>query len=190
MKSLIKSLAVLAALLLAAAPAAAEHTTGTPAWSIKPLTLYEGPGSNYDVTGSVEGKLRIYVDRCSNNWCRIHVGREHGWAALSRIAFGREPVGPLAHLWLNYNRNGPGTVCFYEGHDYTGYSLCGGTGYAVHDLLLMHLDNRFSSVSIEGNVSVMACRDRDFKSYCEHIDASEPALQGFLDNGVSSFQIY
>lgn len=189
MKMLLKSLAAIAALLLPVVPAVAVQT-GTPAWSIRDATLFQGPGTEYDVVGDLSGKLRIYVDRCSDNWCLVHSGASHGWMGLDDVSFGRAPVGPFGGPQLNYKSGGPGTVCFYEGHDYSGASFCGGAGFVAHDLLLYHLDNRFSSVSIEGNVSVMACRDRDFKSYCERIDNSERALQGFLDNGVSSIRVY
>jgi hypothetical protein len=189
MKTLFTSLAAIAALLLPVAPAAAVET-GTPAWSIAAATLFEGPGAEYDVVGDVDGKVRIYVERCSDRWCRIRAGGAHGWLSEDQVSFGRAPVGPFGGPQLNYKHGGPGTVCFYEGHDYSGASFCGDSGFVVHDLLLYHLDNRFSSVTIEGNVAVMACRDRDFKSYCERIDYSTPALQGFLDNGVSSLRVY
>lgn len=189
MKTLIKSLAALAALLLPAMPALAVQT-GTPAWTFGALTVYEGPGTEYDVVGDVAGKIHIRVDRCSDRWCHIHGGGTPGWVSEDDLSFGRAPIGLFGGPKLNYKAGGPGVVCFYEGHGYTGRSLCGGSGFVVHDLLLYHLDNRFSSVSIEGNVSVMACRDRNFKSYCERINNSERALQGFLDNGVTSFRVY
>jgi hypothetical protein len=190
MKTLLKILLAFAALAMPALPAAAAVQTGTPAWSIRPLTLYEGPGTRYDVVGGVDGKIRLYVDRCSDRWCQIHVGGSRGWVSEHDLAFGREPVGPLAHAFLDFKGTGPGRVCFYEGRNFSGTPFCGGPGYEVRDLLLEHLDNRFSSVSIEGNVSVIACRDRDLKSYCVRINDSQPVLEGFLDNAVTSFRIY
>ena len=62
--------------------------------------------------------------------------------------------------------------------------------YVMTDLLLVELDNTFSSVSIEGAASVTACRDRQFKSYCERIIESQPVLHGFLDDGVTSYHVW
>ena len=47
----------------------------------------------------------------------------------------------------------------------------------------------YSSVRIEGS-SVLACRDRDFTSYCELIVESQPRLNGFLENNLSSYRVY
>jgi hypothetical protein len=45
-------------------------------------------------------------------------------------------------------------------------------------------------VTIEGNISVLLCRDRFFTNYCERVNESQERLHGFLDNNVSSFHIY
>jgi hypothetical protein len=91
---------------------------------------------------------------------------------------------------LQYPSGGPGEVCLYEGHNYTGDSLCLKSGSVSHDLLLQHLDNRYSSVTVQGNVSVTLCRDREFSSYCERVLHDQPALNGFLDNNVSSYRVH
>lgn len=182
---------ILAALLLAAGTLAAQALeTGTPAWTTRPVTLLEGPGSAYDAVGDVEGEARIYVERCSKLWCQIRAGSVRGWADMAALSFGQEPKPPLSGPRLDYKSGGPGTVCLYEGHDFTGASVCHGTGFVAPDLLLYHADNAYSSVSIEGNVSVTLCRDRGFKSYCERINDSRSTLPGFLDNAVSSIRIY
>lgn len=189
MKQLLASLSALAFLVLGTLAAGAAPV-GTPAWSIRPLVLMEGPGNAYDVVGEIDGQVRIYVDRCSKQWCRVHAGRSAGWTSLYDIAFGHVARGPLTGPRLNYKSGGPGVVCLYEGRNFSGASICGKTGFVVRDLLLLRADNRYSSVSIEGDVSVVLCRDRDFHSYCERINDSEEALHGFLDNNVSSMRVY
>lgn len=186
MKQFLASLSFLAFLLFGTAASLAAQV-GTPAWSIRPLLLMEGPGNAYDVVGEIDGQVRIYVDRCSGPWCRVHAGKAAGWTSLYSVAFGR---GPFSNLRPIFNSGGPGVVCLYEGHNFTGPSLCAGPGFRARDLLLLHADNAFSSVSIEGNVSVMLCRDRGFHSYCERINDSQRALQGFLDKNVSSVRVY
>ena len=70
-----KDLDVLAALaFLVLGTAAAMAQTGSPAWSLHPLVLMGGPGHAYDVTGEIDSHERIYVDRCSKLWCRVHAG--------------------------------------------------------------------------------------------------------------------
>jgi hypothetical protein len=189
MRALVR-LALSLALLLGLASTASALQTGTPAWALRPLTLMEGPGNAYDITGEVEAKARVYVDRCSGMWCQIHAGHARGWVDLYALGFGQEPKPPLSGPRLNLKQGGPGSICLYEGRNYTGASLCAGPGFVVHDLLLDHADNRYSSVLIEGNVSVLLCRDRNFRSYCVRVNESQPRLHGFLDNGVTSLRVY
>ena len=189
MKHLLACLSALAMLAFGAFAATAAPV-GTPAWSVRPLVLFEGPGKAYDVTGEIDAAVRIYVDRCSKQWCRVHSGRSAGWASLYHIAFGNQLRSPFTLGPIPYKSGGPGLVCLYEGRNFTGPSICGKPGTRIHDLLLLRADNRYSSVSIEGDVSVMLCRDRDFHSYCERVNDSQTALHGFLDNSVSSLRVY
>lgn len=190
MKQLFASLSALVFLILAAGPAASAARVGTPAWSIRPLVLFEGPGTEYQVTGEVDGLARIYVDRCSKLWCRIHSGGQAGWTGLYDIAFGNIIHGPFSLPLLNYKSGGPGIVCLYEGPNFSGQALCGDSGTVIRDLLLLNADNTFSSITIEGDVSADLCRDRDFHSYCERINHSQDRLPGFLNDNVSSVEIY
>ncbi|WP_375451532.1 peptidase inhibitor family I36 protein [uncultured Devosia sp.] len=179
-------LIALSGLILLAVPAAfaaSDTGYGTPASSTATLTLFEGPGVRYDAVGTIGEDLDVTVYRCSGLWCLVGDHQPRGWTALGNLDFGQPGR-------LNYAAGGPGEVCFYEGRNYTGPSLCLGSGRVFTDLLLYHLDNRFSSVSIQGDVSVAACRDRDFKSYCNRILASQPVLDKFLNDHVSAIRVY
>jgi uncharacterized protein YraI len=189
MPKLIVAAILALATLFAALPAAAVET-GTPAWLIRDAVLFEGPGTIYDVVGNGSGESRISVERCSKRWCRIRTSGDHGWVSMDDISFGQEPRGPFTGPRLNYPSGGPGTVCFYEGEHFTGASFCARTGFVMRDLLLYERDNRISSISIEGNVSVLVCRDRHFVNYCERVIESQPAIHGFLNNHVSSLHVY
>jgi hypothetical protein len=112
-----------------------------------------------------------------------------GWVGIHKISFGQEPRGPLTGPRLNYP-SGNGTVCFYTGQNYSGTAVCNGSGFVMTDLKLVDLDNTFSSVTVEGAASVTACRDRKFTSYCERIVESQPVLNGFLDDGLTSYRIW
>ena len=175
----------LIALLALTLPAAAIET-GTPAWLINAQALYEGPGGAYDVTGELGDETAIRVDRCTYRWCRIHAEGQRGWVSRDNISFGQHPRGPLTGPRLNYPAGG--TVCFYEGRNFTGDYFCSGPGTVVKDLLLRGRDNVFASVSVDGT-SVTACRDRDFSSYCERIIEDQASLHGFLARNVSSIRV-
>ncbi len=185
----IRRLAVaLLALAALMAPALAAET-GTPAWLISNATLLDGPGNAYQAVGDVSGKTHIRVDRCSGPWCLIRAEGLKGWVGLYKVSFGQEPRGPLTGPRLNYP-SGAGTVCFYTGRNYTGTEVCNDSGFVMSDLKLVGLDNSFSSVKIEGSASVTACRDRKWTSYCERIIESQPRLNGFLDDALTSYRIW
>lgn len=176
--------------LLAGSAVASAVETGTPAWTTNAVTLLEGPGSAYDLGGSIEAKTRIRVDRCQKLWCKVHVGRDSGWMELRYIAFGNVARGPLTGPRLNYPTGGPGTACFYTGSHMSGAAVCGGSGFAMRDLGPVALDNAIRSISISGNVSVMVCRDRFYRSYCQRFVADTHTLPGLLSGRISSFRVY
>jgi len=177
-------LLVLALLVPGAAMAASR------AWSNVDLVLREGPGTVYDVTGEIPGEIRISVDRCWQRWCKVRAKGQTGWVSIDFISFGQAPGGPFSGPKLNYPSGGPGQVCFYTGGNYTGSELCLQSGFVAQDLVLLHRDNTFASVKIEGDVSALVCRDFDFSSYCERIVENKPQLSRFLNRNVSSIRIY
>lgn len=178
------------ALAIATPAAMAFSETGSHAWSTHELTLFSGPGAAYDHVGNVGADVAIKVLRCQRLWCLVDSGPDRGWASQDRIAFGRTSTDWPGGINPDYPAGGPGTVCLYEGTHYTGASICAGPGRVFTDLALLNLDNRFSSVEITGNVSVAACRDRGFQSYCERIIQSQPVLDQYLHNALSSVRIY
>ena len=173
--------------LLVGGGVAAE--TGTPAWTINGVTLYEGPGTEYDVTGDLEGDVAVHVERCMPIWCRVRGDGERGWMYRRALSFGQTSRAPFEGPKHNFGA-GAGTVCLYTGPNFTGASFCQSSGFVMRDLLLYGNDDTYSSVTIEGNTSVLLCRDRFFTSYCERVNESQPNLHGFLDNNVSSLHIY
>jgi uncharacterized protein YraI len=177
-------------MLLAMAPAFAASETGTHAWSSSTLTLREGPGLAYAVTGEIAADLPIKVLRCETVWCAVDGPGGRGWTGKQSIVFGLTSTDWPGGINPNYPAGGPGSVCFYQGTDYTGAELCVGPGRVIQDLALLGLDNGFASVRVEGNVSAAVCRDRDFQSYCERIIASQPALDPYLRRALSSIRVY
>lgn len=85
--------AALAGLFALAGPAfaAGDGDISTPAYTNHPLPLYGGPGDRYDVRAMLPGGVKVHVDRCSGLWCRVHVGRNHGFLYLYALSFGQGP---------------------------------------------------------------------------------------------------
>lgn len=173
----------LLAFVAVALPAAAMET-GTKGWLIKGQSLFEGPGRRYEIVGQLGDATEVRVDRCAPLWCLVRAGRERGWVGRHNVSFGQEP---RHYAPLRYPSGA--TVCLYEGRNFTGPSLCLKSGTVIRDLLLMKLDNRFSSIRLNGG-SATLCRDRDFTSYCERVIDDQAALYGFLDNGVTSVRVW
>ncbi|MEO8759137.1 MAG: peptidase inhibitor family I36 protein [Devosia sp.] len=176
-----------------ALPAAAVQPSGSAGWTTDGWTnfsgaLYRGPGVQYDTTGTVEAGIRIRVDRCSQLWCLIHTRTEKGWMSLSNVSFGQGPWKPFFNFPKLPVRYGGG-VCFYSGANYTGQETCYSAGHVSIDLLLAGRDNSFRSVKIDGG-SVLACRDRNFRSYCVVLNESKPRLEGLLSNSITSIHVY
>jgi hypothetical protein len=169
---------------------AVAQETGTHDWTKNGVTLYEGPGTEYDVVGDLVGDIEVRVERCMPIWCRVR-GEDHerGWMYRRALSFGETSRGPFQGPKLNL-KGGAGTVCLYTGTNFSGDALCQASGFVMRDLLLYGTDNTYSSVTIEGNASVLLCRDRFFTSYCERVNESQEHLNGFLDNNVSSVRIY
>jgi hypothetical protein len=176
-----------------ALPAAAVQPTGSAGWTTDGWTnfsgvLYRGPGVQYDQTGSIEAGVRIRVDRCSQLWCLIHTRTEKGWMSLNNVSFGQGPWRAFLNFPKLPVRYGGG-VCFYTGANYSGEETCYNAGHVSIDLVLAHRDNSFRSVKIDGG-SVLACRDRNFRSYCVILNESKPQLEGLLSNSISSIRVY
>jgi hypothetical protein len=182
--------ALLALLSFFAAPALGASESGTQGWSLQNLTLRSGPGAAYAVTGEIPAKVAIKVLRCQRLWCNVDGEGGRGWTSKDNIGFGLVPEDWLGTKSPDYPAGGPGQICFFEGTNYTGYSLCAGPGQVFQDLALYSLDNRFSSVEITGDVSAAACRDRFFQSYCERIIESQPVMDRYLARNLSSIRVY
>ncbi|MEQ1771043.1 MAG: peptidase inhibitor family I36 protein [Devosia sp.] len=188
--------AILATAILAfgfTLPAAAGQPAGSAAWAVTDATVYAGPGVAYDVVGTISEASKLRVDRCSHYFCQVRGDGMKGWIALVEIDFGRGPNGLFNGLFsgpvLNYPPGGA-DVCFYTGAGYTGTSWCVPPGHVARDAELWGKDDTISSIMLMDGAKLRVCRDRNFHSWCELITESEPNLSGFLDNNISSWQVY
>lgn len=177
----------LAAILIFVTAAFAATEAGTHAWSSGTLTLRDGPGLAYHVTGDIAADLPIKVLRCEELWCLVDGDGGRGWTDKQFIVFGLTSTDWPGGVNPDYPTGG--SICFYSGTNFTGSELCLNSGRVIHDLALLGLDNGFSSVKVNG-ASAAACRDRDFQSYCERIIADQPVLDQYLRHALSSIRVY
>ncbi|HHG89007.1 MAG TPA: hypothetical protein ENJ90_00825 [Devosia sp.] len=161
---------------------------GSPAWVISDTDLRSGPGIRYPVVASAAKGDAVVVSRCSDRWCRI--AGSDDWLSIDQLSFGQTARGPYSGPKFETRRGGPGQVCFFDGLNYSGNSVCQPSGGVARDLLLLGWDNKIASVSIDGDVSVNLCRDRNFASYCVLVDQSTPKLDRLLLNAASSWQVW
>ena len=185
-------LALVAFLTFFTLPALAVQPTGSAGWTNGGWTnsdssLLTGPGREYDEIGIVGGGLRVRVDRCTGLWCQIHAKNLKGWMELRNISFGQGPWKLFKGPKFPVRYGGP--VCFYSGNNYTGTETCLAGTKTYKDLSLVGLDNSFSSVKV-GTGSVLACRDRNFRSYCVILNKDIRSLEGLLNNGITSIRVY
>jgi hypothetical protein len=190
MKLFQRLLLALTIMVSVVSPSMAESVTGSHGWALQPLSLRDGPGAAYAVTGNIAENAAIKVLRCQKVWCLVDGPGGRGWTSLERVGFGLSPEGPLFAIQPNYPAGGPGSACFYTGTNYSGSSFCAGPGEVFPDLALHGVDNSFASVKISGNVSAAACRERKFHSYCERIVESQLVLDRYLNRNLSSIRVY
>lgn len=179
------AIVLLVALFLAPVTAQA----GTPAWMLNSGPMVAGPGPQYAVVGnSAEGAL-VSVERCSRGWCHVNFEGIDGWIESRNLSFGQQAKAPLTGPHFDI-KEGNGTVCLYTGPNFTGDHLCRSSGFVVTDFARTGLDDRFVSVAIQGEASILVCRDLNFTSYCERITKDTPRLNRYLAGEVSSIRIY
>jgi len=179
--------------LCIALPASAVQPKGSAGWTTEGWinftgTLYSGPGTQYDVMDHVKEGMRVRIDRCTYRWCQIHTASVRGWLTIDNLSFGQGPWVPFVNTPKLPVRYGGG-VCFFTGANFSGEQWCYNGGHVSKDLVLAGLDNAFASVKIDGG-SVLACRDRNFRSYCLIINKSEARLDGLLSRAISSIHVY
>jgi Uncharacterized protein with a bacterial SH3 domain homologue len=190
MRPLIALALALAACILPAAPALAASEAGSHGWSREALVLRSGPGNHYDVSGQIPGEVAIKILRCQKIWCNVDGPGGRGWTYIGSLDFGKDPHWPLLDADNQWPDVSGGSMCFYEGTNFTGRSFCAGTGEVFLDLATWGWDNRIRSIEVVTPTSAAICRDRNLQSYCERIVTSQPSLDPLLSRNLSSIRVY
>jgi uncharacterized protein YraI len=84
-----KLLAASAMLLLSAGAAAA-----VPATAETDLNVRSGPGTQYQVIGTIPGGETVDARNCTGSWCQVSFSGGSGWASRNYLAMGGVAPGP------------------------------------------------------------------------------------------------
>ncbi len=135
------------------------------------------------INGAVE--VRLCQDINLGGYCRVVSNSEGQLGGLLnnrvsslQVFAGAAPPPPPAG-----NR-----ACFYDLPNFGGENFC--RGVVTLNNLPTDADDRITSVQITGAVQVRLCRDPNLGGFCRVVTASENVLGGFLNNEVSSLQVF
>lgn len=172
------------AIALSASQGAAQTTS---AQFAKDANSYTGPGTHYDMSLSHTQGDTASVERCSNRWCLL--ADSQSWISIDALSFGQHARAILTGPHFELGRENTGTVCFFDGHAYSGDSFCMDSGHVINDLDLFGWDNRISSVTVDEGTSAHLCRDIKLASHCVRIDQNISSLDWLSNDAASSIQV-
>lgn len=145
------------------------------------VNVRRGPGTSYAVVDVLRSGQSVRVSNCTGGWCWVNHGGPSGWVSqnfLSRTGGGGDSGGGSAI--------GRG-ACFYENVRFRGRSFCVRPGDSNSNLGVWN--NRISSISIRGFMTVQVCEDRNFRR-CEAFNRDVATLPWWLDSNISSFRAF
>jgi hypothetical protein len=80
-----KKILVPAVLAIAALVAASSAARAAEAFTTTAANVRSGPGTNYAVIGTLPAGVRVHLEYCQRNWCRIDRASLHGWTSASLL---------------------------------------------------------------------------------------------------------
>lgn len=181
------------------------------------LNVRSGPGTSFQVIGSLAANQVVNVAECNagNTWCRVEAANVRGWASARYLRpLGSTPPtqptqpprpqpGNQGNVGISINTPGfsfqigqgnqqpqpqpTGRICFYEDYDYAGRSFC-----VRNNEQSRSLDNfwndRVRSARVEGTLSATVCTNANYGGRCAVIDRSIRNL-GMLADDISSYYV-
>lgn len=86
-----KSLRIAALSMVAVlATTAASHAES--ARTLRNTPMYNGPGAEYQMIGTLRGDLGVSVSTCSNDYCKVRFRFDEGWVSQGDLSFAAEPA--------------------------------------------------------------------------------------------------
>lgn len=149
---------------------------------IEKVNIRKAPSPNSKKLGSLPAGSQVEVDpdSCINGFCQLDNDfGPQGWVAEDFISFDDEEEEPEPEI---------AEVCFYDKSNFGGQSFCMEPG-DVANKLPANWDNRISSLTIEGDISVDLCSDKNLYGTCGTFSSDSKNLPAKLNNKVSSVEV-
>lgn len=143
------------------------------------VNVRSGPSTRYAVVDVLRTGDNVRISRCTAGWCFIDHRGPSGWVSQNflRETGGRPPAAG----------GGGRQACFYDDTRFRGRSFCARPGDS--DRNLGAWNNRISSISIRGGMTVQVCTDRDARD-CQAFNRDTPTLPRWLDRNISSYRVF
>lgn len=203
-----RKFATAAAFALAGLVATASAASAYEAYATAALNVRSGPGTGYNVVGTLAANQVVDVVECNTtgNWCRVDAPNVNGWSSANYLRplsdRATRPAQPEVGVSIetpNFSfsigsgqRPGvtppaAGRICFFENYNQSGRRFCVGHGDSDRSLSTFWND-RIRSAEVEGNIAVTVCTRDDFRGQCAVIDRSVRSI-GFLADDISSYYV-
>ncbi len=148
---------------------------------IERVNIRTAPSPTAKKIGSLPAGATVEVDpdSCTKGFCQLDNDfGPQGWVAEDFIEFDDEdePEPEVAE------------VCFFDKSNFGGQSFCMEPG-DVTNKLPANWDNRISSLTIEGDISVDLCTDKNLFGTCGTFSADTRNLPAKLNNKVTSIEV-
>ncbi len=142
------------------------------------VNVRAGPGTNHPVVDVLSPGQSVSISRCTNGWCFVDQRGPSGWVSQNFLRETGRPGG---------STGARREACFYEDRHFRGRSFCARPGDS--DRNLGAWNNRISSISIRGGMTVQVCTDRDGRD-CDAFNRDTPTLPWWLDGNISSYRVF
>lgn len=176
------------------------------------VNLRSGPGTGYDVIGTVRRGEQVDVQQCQGSWCYIVKSGPDGWVSANYLSAGGSPVNPgQPSISFGFNiggGNGPsvsigvgnqpapqrppvivepsyGEVCFFDRTRQRGDSFCLEAGDSTRNL--GNWTDRISSISNPDGLEVQVCAETNYRD-CRTYTTSASSL-GDFDDYIASVRV-
>lgn len=149
---------------------------------IEKVNIRKAPSPSAKKLGSLQAGTQVEVDpdSCTNGFCQLDNDfGPQGWVAEDFISFDDEEEDPEPEV---------AEVCFYDKSNFGGQSFCMEAGDLANKLPT-NWDNRISSLTIEGDISVDLCSDKNLYGTCGTFSSNSRNLPAKLNNKVSSIEV-
>ncbi len=179
------------------------------------LNVRTGPGTNFGIVDTLYAGEVVEATECqANGWCYVEHDGPDGWVSSSYLTMAPatpESSNPDCQLKLTIGPSGPSLeivcggdggggggggvtppvgdeACFYTNSGFGGQHFCYAPG--TMNSLASAFNNKISSIDLHGNAKVVICEKPNLKGFCRIGNNDEPALGSFLNDRISSLQVY